>query len=524
MPKRKKNKKRQSMNSKKEEQTNKENNEIEIKNEIKNEEDNNSDIDKEEKNDLLKITNIEYEKFIKINEKFIEYLSNPNQTIIIHSQKFDSEIDLKNNSLLKIIRLANLDNELKKYLTIQIISEKINIDTYSSKNLTFNPKIGNYLNVKKEYNITFPSNKTSISLNKKVLEKIFSLLNMNYSDDIFNYIEFIVTQISYKFEKTQKSYILKGAKNLKKLIEQNKIFYFLLKINEEHIPLSNYSTQKIFNLINGGKDTKYLLINYKIKNDELINMENQNKLFLNNIINASDVNNIKIKYKTQVKNNEFKALNNEKLDRIKEINISELNSYLFQISDKLTNINTQITNKKEEIEKLAENDFNQIILINLEGKNIFINKQYLHLFQKKNIVIMDIYDYTNEKISLSQKYLDNIEEDNIYIEIIYDNKKFLVKKNYLLKLFDGWKVLNQSENIDVIDTNGFDNIRQNFELQNIKINQQEEIQLKHLDNFESNDNKKKVFEYVDNLPRKNIYKIKYKIKVKRIPKDKRGNS
>ena len=513
MPKRKKNRKRKSSTKNEEEQKKEENNEIENdENEIKNE------MEDEDKNDLFKITNIEYEKFIKVNENLFEYIIKTNPPIVINNDKFNSEINIKNNSLIKIIKQANLDNEFKVYLTMQIVSEKINFETYSSKNLSFNPKTQNYLNQIKTFNIIFPSNKTSISLDKKILEKIFYLMNMNYSNDIFNYIEFIVTQISYKYEKKQTSYVLNGVKNLKKLIEENKIFYFLIKNNNISIPLSNYSTQKIFNLFNGGKDAKYLLINYKIKNEELLEKEINNKIFLDKLINASDIKNILIKYHTQNKNKELKILQNEKLEKIKEININDLNNYLFQASNKLTEIINQISNKKEEIIKISENNINQIILINLEGKNKFINKQYLQLIDTKNLYSMEIYDYKNEKVTLTKKNVENITKDNIYIEIFYDKKYFLVNKNNILKICDSWQTLNQSEIIDVIDINELKDIRINIELLNINIIEQDMI--KDI-NEDIGNNKKKIniFEYVQTLPKKKVYNIKYKVKVKRIPKN-----
>ena len=229
-------------------------------------------------------------------------------------------------------------------------------------------------------------------------------MNLDYSKDIFNYIEFIVTQISYKYEKTQKNYIIKGMKNLNKLIQEKKIFYFLLKNgNDKIIPLSNYSTQKIFDLFNGGKNTKYLLINYKIKNDEQLEEENTNKFFLDKLINASDVKNILIKYKQKTNNNTLKILEKNQLQKMKEINISDLDDYLFKASDKLLKILEQIKIKKEEIIKKSENENNQIVLITLEGKNKFINKQYLQQFDTKNLYSMDIYDYNNKKITLTKK-------------------------------------------------------------------------------------------------------------------------
>ena len=217
-------------------------------------------------------------------------------------------------------------------------------------------------------------------------------MNMNFSKDVFNYIVFVVTQISYKYEKTNKLNLLKGANNLKKYVEENKIFYFSFK-NKNDIPLSNYSTKKIFNVFNEGEDVKYLLINYKIKNQELIEKEENNKIFLDKIINASDIKNILKKYNSQIKNKELKLLKSEKLENIKEIDISDLNNFLFEASSKLSDILNQISNKKEEIIKSSEKIINQIVLINIDGKNKFINKQYLQLIDTNNLY--SILGYTN---------------------------------------------------------------------------------------------------------------------------------
>jgi len=55
------------------------------------------------------------------------------------------------------------------------------------------------------------------------------------------------------------------------------------------ISLSNYSYQKIFNLYNGGKDTKFLLLNYKIINDDFVKYENENRNYLDKLMSISDV-------------------------------------------------------------------------------------------------------------------------------------------------------------------------------------------------------------------------------------------
>ena len=111
MPKRRKNKKKRTL----------------TKNVVNNEE--------EEKNDLIKITNIDYENFAKINEKLFDYILKSKPPIIIYKDEFNSEINLQSDSLIQIIKKGNLENKFKIFLTLQIVSEKINFETYSSNNL-----------------------------------------------------------------------------------------------------------------------------------------------------------------------------------------------------------------------------------------------------------------------------------------------------------------------------------------------------------------------------------------------------
>ena len=149
MPKKRKNRKKKSRKdeSKKEENNNIEENGNEIKDE-KNE--------GEEDNDLYKITNIEYEKFIKENDNLFEYVSKSKPQILIQSDKFKSEIDLKSDSLIKIMTKANLINEFKIYIKKQIISEELNFERYSIKSLTTVPELQTYIKNLEYFNIGFP--------------------------------------------------------------------------------------------------------------------------------------------------------------------------------------------------------------------------------------------------------------------------------------------------------------------------------------------------------------------------------
>ena len=88
---------------------------------------------------------------------------------------------------------------------------------------------------------------------------------------------------------------------------------------------------------------------------------------------------------------------------------------------------------------------------------------------------------------------------------------------------DSWQILNQSEIIDVIDINEFKGDKINIELLNIIIIDQDIIK-DYNDDLGNNKNKINIFEYVQNLPKKKVYNIKYKVKVKRVPKIKKLNS
>ena len=515
MPKKRKNRKKKSRKdeSKKEENNNIEENGNEIKDE-KNE--------GEEDNDLYKITNIEYEKFIKENDNLFEYVSKSKPQILIQSDKFKSEIDLKSDSLIKIMTKANLINEFKIYIKKQIISEELNFERYSIKSLTTVPELQTYIKNLEYFNIGFPSEKEEgniININNNSIQKIFSLLGLNYLNDIFTYLDFTITQVSYKYKENMISYKI-NDKNLKKLMKENKIFYILIKNNnkEIYIPLSNYSTQKIFNLFNKGKDAKYLLIKYKIKNDDL---KENNNIFLKKLINESDVKNILIKYK--LNSNKETILKNNKLNNIQEINIFDLNNFLFPLEQKLSNIIQQISNKKKEIFNKIENIQNQIMSIFINSEQKFINRQYIKLIESKNKESIDIFDYTNKKINLTKNDFKNIEEENIYVEIYYDGKNYLVNKNKILKIYDSWKILNQKEFIDVIDTNEFYDNKINIELLNMDIVEQNLIKEIHENTVKKNKFNSFV-EYAKSLPRKSSYTIKYKIKVEKIPKPKKNNN
>ena len=135
----------------------------------------------------MKITNIDYEKFIKENNNLFEYLLNSKFHLLIESDKFESEINLESNSFIKIIKQAKLEIEFKLYLTKQIITEEINYEAYSSKSITYNPKAQDYIKKIQSYNISSPSNNEgNITIDKKVFEKIFSLMNLNYMAQIQN--------------------------------------------------------------------------------------------------------------------------------------------------------------------------------------------------------------------------------------------------------------------------------------------------------------------------------------------------
>ena len=575
---------------------------IKIKNEIKEKKENNTDKkDKEEnenqnnenKKNSYKIANIEYEKFIKENAKLYEYIKKVNIPIKIKSPKNNKNegIKLKNNSLIKIINQSALENEFKIYLTIQIITETFQFETSSNKNITFNSTIQNYIKKINKLNISFHNeqkcNKNDILIRKESFIKIFLQMGKDYNKDIYNYMEFIITEISYEYSNNKKVYVLKGVKILKKLMEQNKLFFINKNDSKDElynemnniIPITNYSITKIFNLFDGGKDTKYLLLNYKIKTEDFIKYENDNKHLFDALVHASDIKSILTKYKIESEKDSLFIFKQEQLNRFKEINIFDLDNYLNITEQKFFNIIGQIKNKKKEIIKLAEEEKNQFIQVidSLENTK-FCNRQYLKLMKEENNIFnqnihsFDFYDFNNEIITVTNKNLEKFsKEDKIYVQIKIKDNNYLVNKNKILKIYDSWKILYQEDTIDAIDIKKikeklkeFDNekikillldakiiehdvikeikineIDEENENKNEKKNNENEINDDNLIIIEEEENeedkklrnkgkvvdkeknKKKMIEYIYSLPQKKTYNIKYKIKTERIPKKKK---
>ena len=148
----------------------------------------------EEKKIKNKITNKDFERFIKENAKLYQYIKSNNVPIIIQNASHDKkeEIKLKKISLLKIIKQSCLQNEIKIYLTPQIISENIQLDNSSSAKITFNQKIQNFIKDMKNLNISIPKKENDdineIMISKEAFVNIFNKLGKNYYKEIFNYM------------------------------------------------------------------------------------------------------------------------------------------------------------------------------------------------------------------------------------------------------------------------------------------------------------------------------------------------
>lgn len=558
--------------------------------EISNETNNLKDEEKKIKN---RIANKDFEKFIKENAKLYQYIKSNNVPIIIQNASKDKkeEIKLKKGSLLKIIKQSCLQNEIKIYLTPQIISENIQLDNSSSAKITFNQKIQNFIKDMKNLNISIPKKENDdineIMISKEAFVNIFNKLGKNYYKEIFNYMNFMLTEVSHSYNYIKKKYNLKGVKFLRRFVEQNRKF-FISKEDENNydkmIPLSNYSYQKIFNLYNGGKDTKFLLLNYKLINEDFVKYENDNKIYLDKLMSTSDVKLVIKKYQNGTQKNPLKYLEQEKLDNFEKIDIKDLNDYLDSAEETLFSIFDQINNKKKEITKLIEDLNNQFIEVVDSSKNIkFINNQYLKLMKgeddklNKNIYSFDFYDYNNENITVMKKNLENL-SDKICVEIKVNDKNYLVSKNKLLKIYDSWRILSQEDTIDAINTEKIGTNAKEYEIEKINIvlldvkiieqdvmkeikrreshedvinndtkldNKKEKNSLDNIiiieektnENENENDDDEKIlrnkrnknyknektnefFEYINGLPQKNNYNIKYKIKVEKVPKKK----
>ena len=99
--------------------------------------------------------------------------------------------------------------------------------------------------------------------------------------------------------------------------------------------------------------------------------------------------------------------------------------------------------------------------------------------------------------------------------------KFFDAKNDILKIIEGWKILEQNENVNVIDIKEFNNIQKKIELMKIKIVEQKDIKEIIYNYKNKNKSRRRIdlFEYVKTLPKKKVYNIRYKHIVEKIHKE-----
>ena len=452
---------------------------------INNDNNDNNDNNNSNTNDTIKLNNkndnnnnnskpnSEYENFIKSNQEFFSYLSTK-PTTKIYIKKFlssnknsiSTEIKIKPKSLLQIFNLSSLSNEIKLYTLISILLDQVNFVNSEQGLDQYSPEMRNIINNAKDFYITNrnQNNFTEIKVPKKAFVKIFSKMNSNFKINIVNFIEVTVTRISYKFQESLQTFQLKDITKYKLLNKKYKIFYINTKNEHDFLPICCYSLNKIFDMINADKNIKNLFLNLKLNNESYISYEGHNSNYLDKLKNNSENFKIIQKCRNINKNPDFLSLH-VKQQNFDKIEFNDLNNYLLDVSNKLKEKLNLIKNKKDMIMNLSSNENNQFIGINDSNNKVkYINNQYLKLINdniklnklKNKLKNYEVFDYANNKVDLNMKQIEKFNNDlsrkeKIFVEILVNNKKYLVSKNKLLRIYDSWKIRDQEDSIEPVN-------------------------------------------------------------------------
>ena len=408
------------------------------------------------------ITNTQIKNFLK---------SNDNKIIISKNKShINFNIKLSNNSLIKIFHKIN-DKYfyIQDYLKLSFISEKRDIISFESKE-TYERyiKILNNCNLftiilKKRSNYR----NAKIKISKISLKLLFKYSGIDFAEEVFNYFEIMIYQeiTSYHFEEFE------NLDELLYYISNNNFgknnFYIFNHKNNNLSPISNYSIKTILKMQNKNNndkndDNKYFV--FKIKDKNILLLEKKNKNFFDKLILENDYKFIDNRYKSNggVVNNWKKIEKDYIMSRQKKSNLIEFDNYLLQAEELLNNINnilSKIEKYKTDFNKKISNDNNIFIPIkDINNNTKFINIQYIKLIYRKSIYYKeknssfifdyDLPDYSGANISISL----NKEEINNYLSlatseknigILNNDKKYLIKIEFLKNLLKNWKILDK---------------------------------------------------------------------------------
>lgn len=212
-------------------------------------------------------------------------------------------------------------------------------------------------------------------------------------------------------------------------------------------------------------DNKYFVL--KLKDKNILFLEKKNKHFLKKLLLENDYNFLKSKYNSNggLINNWKNTEKNNIVLRQKKSNLIEFNNYLFSAEELLNNVILKIEQYKKDLNKKLSNDNNIFVPIkDINNNTKYINIQYIKLIYRKSIYYNDenssfifeyeIPDYLGENFSifLNKEEINNYllkSEAEKYISILNNDKKYLIKVEFLKNLVKNWKIFDKKYKFDI---------------------------------------------------------------------------
>ena len=412
------------------------------------------------------------EKYVKTNTQLKNFIKSTKGKINITNNKNNYRnynIKLGNNSLIKIFRKIN-----DKYLFIQdylkIIITSVRRDVISLESKEYFDKYINLLNNHELFDIAIKKGiGYKIKIPKCSIELIFKYLGFEFNEEIVDLIQIMLYEEITAYHSEEYKNIDELLLNIYNNNFGKNNFYIYNNNKNIYTPITNYSMKKINDMKNKNNNKnnetysndKYYII--RIKNAKDLKLEKKNKNLIDKLTIKSDYKFLYDKYYNngELPNKLIKFETKNRLPRIKKIDITDFDNYLFSGEKIINNILSKIDNNKKDFNIKLSNDNNYFISIKDKNNNPkYINFQYIQLIYKKSlehksnnyanqhIFNYDIKDYLNENISISlnnkqiKNYLSKPTSEK-YISILKDNKKYLINADFFKNILKKWKVLNK---------------------------------------------------------------------------------
>ena len=429
-------------------------------------------------------------------KKIYELIGSQKGIIVVKGPKNnpnDLKIELNNNSFLKIIDQASLNDRLISFIINTIINQTtLEIDSSTKIITDNNEKFVEVLENKNEFQVTLAKDmelsseekaKRQIHMKNKSIKNIMTKMGGVYSDNL-TLIQLLLTQVSYDYDSTRilTQYIVNRYHFL---MDSRKTFYISYNTKKdekegqpneeeevENYPVSYYSIKKVLGMVENDQNQKEKFLNLTLQDEDTQKYEQENNLYIKKLRNSGMNNEIYNEFKKNKVKNVKNILDKKvEIQRMKKVGNKEAN-LIFNNCDGILNEKRNkeiqiIQLKKKEVEDALNNRKNKFIEImhNVKDKR-YINLQYLDLmedFVKKNSKYkIDFYTVKNHKfkdIDIPADYIKNYlrykaeyeKRQFVLLHLNPDNKKegnYLVSVNDLQKLYDQWTILEKEEEIN----------------------------------------------------------------------------